>query len=101
MVTFRRRLEYGSAVLNFCQLVSLRVFLETGEIVTDAPALRSRCIEQSQHDGTPGTEVIDFLFKVPADSREVSVYNRALAWVSETYDHLEAVLARRKMTDDR
>ena len=87
MVTFRRRLEYGWTVLNFCQLVSLRVILKTGEVVTDGPALRSRCIEQSRNEGNPETEVIDFLSEVPADSPEVSVYDPALVWVSKTYNH--------------
>jgi hypothetical protein len=92
MVTFRRRLEYGSPVLNFCQLASLRIFLESGEKLTDPSAVRTRCVSDFTRNGRE-QEVLDSLFSYPGDPGLGLVYDRALGFVSETYDRLESLLA--------
>jgi hypothetical protein len=92
MVTFRRRLEYGSPVLNFCQLASLRVFLETGEKLTECSAVRARYVTEFMKNSEE-QKVVDSLFSYPGDPRQGVIYDRALSYVSETYDYLESLLA--------
>jgi hypothetical protein len=92
MVTFRRRIEYGSPVLNFCQLASLRIFLETGEKLTASGAVRARYLSEFMKNGRE-QKVVDSLFDYPGDPRQGILYDRALGCVSETYDCLESLLA--------
>lgn len=92
MATFRRRMEYGSPVLNFCQLASLQIFLETGEKLTDFSAVRARYVSDFMKNSRE-QKVVDALFKYPGDPRQGAIYDRALGFVSETYDRLESLLA--------
>jgi hypothetical protein len=92
MVTFRRRLDYGSPVLNFYQLASLMIFLETGSKLTDPITIRQRYEAEFTTSGRD-REVADFLFRYPSDRAQPELYDEALARVSDTYDRLESLLA--------
>ena len=95
MATFRRRLEYGSPVLNFCQLASLRIFLEKGEKLTDPLETRDQYLGEfvkSEKD----RDVVDFLFRYPGASAPPALFGRALGWVSDTYGQLESLVGVNK-----
>src|SRR5436190_8712950 len=91
MMTFRRRLDYGAPVLNFCQLASLRLFLETGKKVTDFHTVRNT-YEAEFIPNDRDRNVIDFLFRYPCDRAQPELYDEALRLVSDTYDQLELLL---------
>jgi hypothetical protein len=92
MITFRRRLEHGSPVLNFCQLASIRIFLERGERLTDPFQVRTRYCEEFV-TGERGKAVLDFLFHYQALRTDNPLYDEAFAYLSDTYDRVESLLA--------
>jgi hypothetical protein len=98
MVTFRRRLEYGSPVLNFCQLAGLRIFLERDERLSDGLEIRTRYREQFVN--ARDEDVVDYLFRYPADPGNTALYDRATEYVAGTYAALESQLARQDSCDN-
>jgi hypothetical protein len=87
-----RRVEHSSRTLNFCQMAAVRLFLTTGEFVTDALFLRARHAEVFG-DESPPPAVWDYLLRDKPGRREQSLYRSAAS-------HLAAELARvEKMLD--
>jgi hypothetical protein len=92
MTTLRRRLEHGSPVLNFCQLASIRIFLERGERLTDPFQVRRRYFEEFA-TGDQAPSVLDILFRHQALRTDNPLYDGAFAYLSDTYDRVESLLA--------
>jgi hypothetical protein len=96
MMTFRRRLEYGSPVLNFCQLASLQIFIERDRRLTDAVEVRRVYMEEFMNGSDE--DVVDYLFRYPYERSNPALYDRATSYVAQTYAMLESQLKRHDRT---
>jgi hypothetical protein len=76
-------------------LASLRIFLETGERLTDSAETWDYYRHRFIHNATD-RETAEYLWRYPCGSEDFEKYVRALALVADTYDRLEAALGDRK-----
>jgi hypothetical protein len=85
----RRRPGQASRVLNFTQLASARLFLEAGEVATEAGRVRRRYLERFG-SGDPRREALERLLRSFGGGEEVPGEFERL---SEEYDRLEALVS--------
>ena len=78
MSTLGRRIEHSSAAINFTQLASVRLFLETGAVETDAAVVRRRHRELAGKHG-PDDRTWDYLQRDRPGREDREGYRRALA----------------------
>ncbi|MBI2903003.1 MAG: hypothetical protein HYY12_05380 [Candidatus Methylomirabilis oxyfera] len=91
MFTFRRRPEYVSKDCNFYQLASLRLFLEDGEIVTDAPRIRQAYLDRFMTKDSDRA-VLDYYLQRPGIPVSAELYADAFAFVANQYERVESLL---------
>jgi hypothetical protein len=85
----RRRPGQASRVLNFTQLASARLFLEAGEVATEAGRVRRRYLERFG-SGDPRRGALERLLRSFGGGEEVPGEFERL---SEEYDRLEALVS--------
>ena len=91
MFTFRRRPEYVSKDCNFYQLASLRLFLEDGEIVTDAPQIRQAYLDRFMKKDSDRAVLDHFLYR-GTNERSPDLYAEAFTFLSRQYQQVESLL---------
>jgi hypothetical protein len=91
MFTFRRRSEHASPEINIHQLASLRLFLETGEIVTDVPRIHRAYLDRFVTDDRDRAVLSHCLHRAPAPAAS-GLYTDAFAFISREYDRLESLV---------
>jgi hypothetical protein len=91
--TLHYRPAYVSKDCNFCQLVALRIFLENGEVLTDAAEIHRRCISQlgKRSDDLQALNVLMGNVRGPLDEAS---FGAALNLQSQEYDAVETLLRR-------
>ncbi len=87
--TLRYRPQYVSKDCNFCQLASVRLFLEDGGILTDAAQVRSAYLDRSQISPAE-IQALDFLMRKD-DRLEERAFAAAQGLQSREYDRIEAL----------
>lgn len=91
MFTFRRRPEYFAKDVNFYQLASLRLFLETGEVLTDAPQIRQAYLDRFVNKDQERV-VLDYYLQRPGIPASAERYADAFAFVASQYERVESLL---------
>ncbi len=91
MYNFRRRPEYFAKDVNFYQLASLRLFLETGEILTDAPQIRGAYIDRFVKEDRERA-VLNYYLERPGTPISSEMYAGAFAFVASQYERVESLL---------
>lgn len=91
MFNFRRRPQYFSKDVNFYQLASLRLFLETGEILTDPPQIRQAYLDRFVA-GDRDRAVLDYYLHRAATPASSYLYADAFTFVSDQYRRVESLL---------
>lgn len=91
MFTFRRRPEHASSEINVYQLASLRLFLETGEILTDAPRIHRAYLERFVTDDRDRAVLSHCLHRAPVPTYS-ELYEDAFTFVSRQYLRLESLV---------
>lgn len=91
MYNFRRRPEYFAKDVNFYQLASLRLFLETGEVLTDAPQIRQAYLDRFVNKDSDKA-VLDYYLQRPGIPASAELYADAFTFVSDQYRRVESLL---------
>lgn len=91
MYNFRRRPEYFAKDVNFYQLASLRLFLETGEVLTDAPQIRQAYLDRFVNKNQERA-VLDYYLQRPGIPASAELYADAFAFVASQYERVESLL---------
>ena len=91
MYNFRRRPEYFAKDVNFYQLVSLRLFLETGEVLTDAPQIQQAYLDRFVNKDSDKA-VLDYYLQRPGIPASAELYADAFAFVASQYERVESLL---------
>jgi len=91
MYNFRRRPEYFAKDVNFYQLASLRLFLETGEVLTDAPQIRQAYLDRFVNKDQERA-VLDYYLQRPGIPASAELYADAFAFVASQYERVESLL---------
>jgi len=86
-----RRVEYSSRTLNFCHIAAVRLFLESGDIVTDSPALRARH-EKVFEQESPPAKIWDYLLRDKPGRDDHGLYLDATAHLKSELDRVEQLL---------
>ena len=97
MFSLRRRPTYVAKDCNFYQLASLRLFLETGEIMTDARQIRQAYCEM-YGAGPLEQTVIDFFLNRSTSQPSGHLYAAAFTFLTTQYEQVEAFLQRQELT---
>ncbi len=92
MLSMSRRIEYSSRTLNYCQVASIRLFLETGETETDPLVLRERHRERFKVE-SPVDHVWTYMMKDKPGRQNNSAYKEATLLLSRECKRVEALLA--------
>jgi len=87
-----RRVEHSSRTLNFCHIAAVRLFLETGEIVTDPPVLRARH-EKVFAEESPPPEVWEYLLRDKPGRDQHHLYLSATTHLKMELEKVEQQLA--------
>jgi hypothetical protein len=95
MFNLSRRLEYSSRTLNFCQLASIRLFLETGEMETDPLVLRKRRRERFKYE-SPDNLVWSYTLKGKSGRQTQSAYRAATFLLLKDCQRVETLLEKNK-----
>lgn len=90
LFTLGRRIEHSSELLNFHQLASVRLFLETGEIETDADRVRRRHRDRFEHG--PDERIWGFLQRDRPGRSDRGAYRDALGAFSHELERVESLL---------
>jgi hypothetical protein len=88
-----RRIEHSSRTLNFCQLAGVRLFLETGDVVTDALSLKVRHREAFGEDSPPDI-LWEYLLRDKPGRGEGDLYRAAASRLAAEMDAVERSLQR-------
>lgn len=88
---FKYRPEYFSKDCNYYQLASLRLFLETGEILTDPPRIRQAYLDRFVTEDR-NRRVLDYYLHRAATSASSDLYADAFTFVSDQYRRVESLL---------
>jgi hypothetical protein len=88
-----RRVEHSSRTLNFCQLAAVRLFLECGEIVTDAVDLQLRHRERFR-EGSPDKGTWDYLFRDKPGRGDRAAYLKAAGALASELRHVAELLGQ-------
>ncbi len=91
MYNFRRRPEYFAKDVNFYQLASLRLFLETHEVLTDAPQIRQAYLDRLIKKDSDRA-VLDYYLQRPGIPVSGELYAHAFAFVASQYERVESLL---------
>lgn len=86
-----RRVEHSSRTLNFCHIAAVRLFLETGEIVTDPPVLKARH-EKVFGQESPPSEIWDYLRRDKPGRDEHRLYLSATSHLAQELEKVEQLL---------
>jgi len=86
-----RRVEHSSRTLNFCQMAAVRLFLETGDVVTDALSVRDRHREVFG-DGSPPDDLWDYLLRDKPGRRDRGLYRPAASRLRAELEAVEGML---------
>ncbi len=87
-----RRVEHSSRTLNFSQIAAVRLFLTTGEIVTDPNVLKSRH-ENVFGEESPSTGIWDYLLRDKPGRGEHDLYLSAASHLHRELQSVEQLLA--------
>ena len=93
MFNLRRRIEYSTGGLNFCQLAAIRLFLETGEVETDTGRVRRR--HRETFAGSPEEGLWDYLMQTSPSHRD-SLYPEGTRAVAAEYARVDELLAENR-----
>lgn len=88
---FKYRPEYFSKDCNYYQLASLRLFLETGEILTDALQIHRAYLNRFAR-GNRDRAVLDYYLHRAAGPASSGLYADAFTFVSDQYRRVESLL---------
>ena len=91
MFNLRRRPDYFSKDCNFYQLASLRLFLETGEILTDAFQIRQAYLDSFVEEDRDRA-VLDFYLHRTLHRASPHLYAEAFTYLSNQYRVVESLL---------
>ena len=91
MFTFRRRPEYFAKDVNFYQLASLRLFIETHEVLTDAPRIRQAYLDRFVKKNSDRA-ILDYYLQRPGIPASAELYADAFAFVASQYERVESLL---------
>ena len=94
MITLARRIEHSSRSINFCQLASIRLFLETGEKDTDPETIRRRHRDLFK-DESPEDHVWDYLLRDKPGTQNREEYMAATSVLFRECRQVETLLARK------
>jgi hypothetical protein len=92
MLNMSHRIEYSSRTINFCQLASIRLFLETGEMETDPLVLRERHREQFKYE-SQYDHVWSYVLKDKPGRQKRTAYKAALSSLLLEFQRVETLLA--------
>lgn len=88
--TLRYRPQYVSKDCNFCQLASVRLFLEDGAILTDGAQVRRAYLDRLEISPEE-SQALDFLMR-GGERLDEKAFGAELALQSREYDRIEALL---------
>jgi hypothetical protein len=91
--TLRYRPRYVSKDCNFCQLASIRLFLDHGAVLTDAAQVRRAYLDAFVKRGEE-SQALDFLLQGHDQRSDEISLDAALHLQSREYDAVEALLRR-------
>lgn len=91
LLNLKRRVEHSARTLNFCQLASVRLFLDTGQVETDAMVVRTRHQERFG-DESPVDSVWDYLLRDKPGRQDRDLYGAATLALSRECDCVGALL---------
>jgi len=91
----RHRVEHSSRDLNFCHIAALRVFLETGEIVTDSACLIARHQVIFGRE-SPGDELWSYLLQDKPGRHNHASYLAATRCLQDELERVEQMLDERE-----
>jgi len=86
-----RRVEHSSRTLNFCHIAAVRLYLQTGEIVTDPTVLRGRH-RAVFGDESPPAAVWEYLQRDKPGRRERTLYRSAASHLAQELGKVEIML---------
>jgi hypothetical protein len=86
-----RRIEHSSRTLNFCHIAAVRLFLESGDIITDSPTLRARH-EKVYGQESPSAKIWDYLLRDKPGKDDHALYLDATAHLKIELDRVEQLL---------
>jgi hypothetical protein len=90
-----RRIEHSSRTLNFCHIAAVRLFLETGEIVTDSSLLTARHQMVFRKD-SPTDKLWDYLLRDKPGREPHYLYLAATENLKYELDRVEQLLDERE-----
>jgi hypothetical protein len=90
-ITLARRIEHSSRSINFCQIASLRLYLEKGEKETDPEIIRTRYQEVFEGEG-PDDGLWDYMLLDKPGRRGSEEYRATTSFLLKEYDHIESLL---------
>lgn len=93
MFNMSYRIEHSSRTLNFSQLASIRLFLETGETQTDSLELRKQHQEQFKGE-SPDELVWDYMLKANPSRQHQGAHRAATVALLQECRRVEALLAK-------
>lgn len=99
MFTLSYRIEHSSRTLNFSQLASIRLFLETGETQTDPLNLRDRHQAHFKAE-SPDDVVWDYMLKDKPGRSQQNLYRAASELLLQECRHVEALLKKAPQSND-
>ena len=99
MITLARRIEHSSRSINFCQLASIKLFLETGEKETDPETIRRRHRDLFKEE-SPEDQVWDYLLRDKPGLQNRKGYIAATSSLFRECRQVETLLARKKGVKD-
>ena len=91
IANLNRRVEHSARTLNFCHIAAVRLFLETGEIVTDPPALKA-CHKKVFGQESPPSKIWDYLLRDKPGRDDHSLYLSATSHLTLELEKVEQLL---------
>ena len=91
--TLRYRPRYVSKDCNFCQLAAIRLFLDSGAVLTDAAQIRRAYLDAFVKPGEE-SQALDFLLRGDGERVDAISLDATLRLQSREYDSVEALLHR-------